>query len=85
MPDFLDAFEDLMTGLGAAQLKDGLTIEELAIKTGRDVGWVREKLRLLAAAGRLIVGRKKQMGLDGRSVMAPAYKIGSAKARGKGG
>lgn len=82
MPDFLDAFEDLMTGLGAEQLKDGLTVEELAIKTGRDVGWVREKLRLLAAAGRLIVGRKKQMGLDGRNAMVPAYKIAPAK---KGG
>lgn len=80
MPEFFDAFEELVAGLGHKELRDGLTVEELAIKTGKNVDWVKDKLRLLAAAGRLIVGRKKQMGLDGRSAMVPAYKIAPGRS-----
>jgi len=84
MPEFLDAFEELVAGLGSKELKDGLTVEELAIKTGKHPDWIKDKLRLLAAANRLIVGRKKQMGLDGRSTLVPAYKIAPVRNRERG-
>lgn len=82
--EYLDAFESLLAGLGSKELKDGLTIHELALRTGKNIKWIREKLQLLAAAGRLIVGRKRQMDIAGRSVLVPAYKIAPAKGRGRG-
>jgi len=75
----------MLSGLGTKELKDGMTAAELAIRTGKSVKWVREKLALIAAADRLIVGRKRQMGLDGRIVLVPVYKIAptnKAKSRG---
>lgn len=75
-----EGFEALLQDLGAPELTDGLTVQELALKTGRSVEWIRSKLKLLAAAGRLVVGRKKAMGLDGRDILVPAYKIKPAEA-----
>jgi hypothetical protein len=55
---------------------DGLmTVEEICIKVGHAPEWVRTKLRLLEAAGRLVIGKKRIRALDGRPMMVNAYGI----------
>lgn len=75
-PNYVDPFEELMAGLSAKELEDGLTVHELALKTGKNVKWIRDQLHLIAAADRLIVGKKKAMDIvSGRMVMQPCYKV----------
>lgn len=77
---YVDPFEELLAGLTSKELKDGLTVHELALKTGKNVKWIRDQLHLIAAANRLIVGKKK--GLDiksGRMVMQTCYKVAPVK------
>jgi hypothetical protein len=56
-------------------LEDGLTVEELSLKMGRSVSWVRERLRVMANEGRLEVGRKKKLNILGFVAWYPSYKI----------
>lgn len=74
----LYGFEELLEGLKTEEMKDGLTIEELMLKTGKSDDWLKTKLKLIQAAGRLVIGRKKQRNLQGRMIMVPSYKIVSA-------
>jgi hypothetical protein len=84
----IEGFEAMIAGLGAKELKDGLTVEEICLHTGKGSDWVRSKLKLLLAAGRLTVGKKRAMSLDGRDMMVSAYKITptqtTVKKKGKG-
>jgi hypothetical protein len=84
---YVDPFEELLAGLSAQELIDGLTVHELALKTGRNVKWLRDQLHLIAAAGRLIIGKKKALDIrTGRRVMVTCYKVAvpaKAPARGR--
>lgn len=61
--------------------KDGLTIEELILRTGKGKEFLLDQLRILAAAGQLEVVRKKQMHiLTGKLVPVPAWKFKPATA-----
>lgn len=74
--NFVDPFDELLAGLSSQELKDGLTVHELALKTGKNVKWIRDQLHLIAAAGRLIVGKKRALDIkSGRMVMQPCYKV----------
>lgn len=77
MPEnYVDPFEELIAGLSSKELLDGWTVHELSLKTGKNVKWLRDQLHLIAAAGRLIVGKKKAMDIKtGRMVMQACYKI----------
>jgi hypothetical protein len=62
--------------LGALdQSGEGMTRQEIADAIGRCTRWVSDKLRLLAARGKLIVGRREMVGLDGRRCRVPVYSI----------
>lgn len=75
----LDSLENIALSLGAGEENaELLTPEELAIRTGKSVDYIKERLKLLAAAGRLVIGKKKQMQLDGKEKMVAAYGIKSA-------
>jgi hypothetical protein len=52
-----------------------LTVRELSVVWGRDVGWVRRKLRELIAAKRIEVGRKPSSMIDGRPSTSPGYRL----------
>lgn len=82
MPEnFVDPFEELLAGLTSKELIDGLTIHELSLRSGKNVKWIRDQLHLIAAADRLIVGRKKAMDIKtGRMSMQPCYKVTPAPA-----
>lgn len=54
---------------------DGLTVAELQALTGRRREWIRQRLQLLKAEGRLLVGKKYITGIDGRKCHTTAYRI----------
>ena len=70
-----DGLEALVQSLATVDMKDGLTIWEFAVKSGRNVKWIREKLNMLNAAGQLEIGKKQVRNLEGNMVMETAYKI----------
>lgn len=59
----------------AKRSDDGLTAEELAEAAGCTVKKMRERLRKVAAAGRLVVGTKLITRIDGRPNPVPAYRL----------
>ena len=67
---------ELLGGKASGEGADGYyTREELCALVNRSRRWVSEKLRVLLAAGRLDVRQKETMDLDGKIVLAPAYKL----------
>jgi len=67
---------DLLTLLGTLALDDeGLSVSEMADRTGKTVGTVRDRLRPLWRQGRLLVGRKRVTCMDGTDRLVPVYRL----------
>ena len=55
---------------------EGVTVSELADRTGRSKGWIRDRLGRLKQQGRLaIAGYRVTEGLDGRASRVTAYRL----------
>ena len=60
---------------------DGKTLRELSAQLGLSERMTRERIRLLHLAGRMGVGRRPAVTIDGRPNTVPVYWILPAKAR----
>lgn len=69
--------EDLLAAMQppAKNGEEGLTTEEIAERLHRSVVWVRSRLKALQRQGRLRVGEKTVIGIDGRLARVPAYSL----------
>jgi hypothetical protein len=76
-----DVLSSVANSIREADMKDGMTIEEMVLALGKPRDWIQDHLKLLAAAGQLVVGRKLQMNLEGDMVPTIAYTIKTAKAK----
>ena len=54
---------------------DGATVTELVAETGRSRLMILNRLKAAASEGRLVVGRKRIVSIDGRPMTAPCYKV----------
>ena len=70
-----DVLAQVASKMTSAQMKDGMTIEELVLELGKPREWIQDQLKLLAAVGQLKVGKKMQMNLEGKMVPTLAYTI----------
>lgn len=59
----------------------GLTAKEMSKASGLSVLRIRDMLRLARDAGRLKLGVRDEMRIDGRSYQTHVYRIASAKVR----
>lgn len=70
-----DVLARVASSMSSAQMKEGMTIEELVLELGKPREWIQDQLKLLAAVGQLKVGKKMQMNLEGKMVPTLAYTI----------
>lgn len=63
---------------------EGMTTHEIATMAGRQEAWVRKRLlHPLAASGRLVVGHRSGIAIDGRPTLQVVYQIRKEPQRGK--
>jgi hypothetical protein len=58
---------------------EGHTAEEISENTGMTLRVVRERLKQVARLGRLRVGRRSSMTIDGRHTVVPVYLVTGSK------
>jgi hypothetical protein len=73
-PDFtMDELLDLLPEFSTDS--SGMTSEEIAEQKGMSVHWVHKVLGKVAKTGRLRVGHKRTVKIDGTACQKPAYSI----------
>jgi predicted transcriptional regulator len=70
--EWLAEFERVMTAPASAE-GHGSTVREIATETGRSIQWIQEHLRYMRH--RLIVTRRREMTVDGRTCFIPCYRL----------
>lgn len=61
---------------------EGLSAQEIAQATGRSLGWVRQRLRILLEKGRLHVGYRTGTAIDGKLYRLPVYRLEASSTEG---
>ncbi len=72
------SLEDLLRSVSEqeqAEAEGALTVHELAAACGHDVKWVRAKLTVLKAEGRVQVVKVRRFRLDDQPYYTPAYRM----------
>lgn len=73
-----DALAEWLNALDAAASKKadaGMTVAEMSAVTGRNVHRIKELLKAARDAGRLTVGQRPYVRLDGRPCLIPVYTV----------
>ncbi|GAG00271.1 unnamed protein product [marine sediment metagenome] len=71
MDEWLAEFEKVSEFQG----DEGATVRELSEQMGHESKWVRDHLREAIDKGRVAVGRRKYLRIDGTLTMVPVYRI----------
>jgi DNA-binding IclR family transcriptional regulator len=70
-----EPIEALLAELETTSDNGGLSVNEIAARTGRSVSWVRGRLRTLQIEGRLVPGHRRATAIDGKASHTPVYRV----------
>lgn len=67
--------DDWLASVEAPKDDAGETADELATRWEVTIKAARERLQMLAAAGKLTIGQRRTTRIDGRQCLVPVYRV----------